>query len=254
MDDGARMVSHAAPLVVIIGPSGSGKSSAVRALSDRGILRVHPTWTTRPRRPDEAEGSVEHRFVSEAEFDRLAAGGLFLDTIALFGLPHRYGLPSIERSIDGRMDAVMLRAPLVERFQQFVSDIFVLQIEDTPERIMARLRERGGSNHDLQARLRDNEREIRAGRTLADGVVRNDATLDELVDRVAAHIFAVRHRRWQGQATRRRPTSGPGSGRAQRVWISLGIVAASGFLLVGLAYVAFFLLVTAFFSGFGSNK
>jgi len=248
------MVSHTAPLLVVIGPSGSGKSSAIRALCDRGDLRVHPTWTTRPRRADEADGSIEHRFVSEDEFDRLDAAGVFLDTVALFGLPHRYGLPSIERSTDGRMDAVMLRAPLVERFRRVVQDVFVLQIEDAPSRAAARLRERGGSDLDLQARLLDNQREIVAGRTLADCVIRNDGTLDELVHRVADELRAVRHRRWQGLPVRPRPATGPGSGRMARVFGVLGVVVAVVLGLAGLAVVGAIVLFVVSMNSWSSNK
>jgi guanylate kinase len=248
------MAFYGGPVIVFIGPSGSGKSSAVRALSDRGDLRVHPSWTTRPRRPDEADGSVEHRFVSDAEFDRLDAGGAFLDTVALFGLPHRYGLPSIQRSMDGRMDAVMLRAPLVERFRRVVQDVFVLQIEDAPERAAARLRQRGGTDLDLQARLHDNEREIVAGRTLADCVIRNDGTLDELVRRVAAELFGLRNRRWRGRPSRQRPLTRPGSGRAARVWTGVGIVIAVLLVLAGIAVVGFIVFFVVMMNSWGSNK
>ena len=248
------MTSRAAPLLVVIGPSGSGKSSAVRALCDRGVLRVHPTWTTRPRRADEADGSVEHRFVSEEEFDRLDAAGAFLDTVALFGLPHRYGLPSIQRSTDGRMDAVMLRAPLVEQFRRMVQDVFVLQIEDAPERAAARLRDRGGSDLDLQARLRDNEREIVAGRTLADCVIRNDATLDELVRRIGAELSGVRARRSLGLPVRQRPTTGPGSGRAARVFTALGVVVAVLLVLAGLVVVGVIVFYVVMINMWASNK
>src|SRR6476660_9759614 len=41
-------------LLVFIGPSGSGKSTIVRTLVERRVVTVHPTWTTRPRRADEA--------------------------------------------------------------------------------------------------------------------------------------------------------------------------------------------------------
>jgi guanylate kinase len=248
------MAFYGGPVIVLIGPSGSGKSSSVRALSDRGVLRVHPTWTTRPRRSDEADGSVEHRFVSEEEFDRLVANGAFLDTVALFGLPHRYGLPPIYWSSDGRMDAVMLRAPLVERFRKVVPDIFVLQIEDVAERAAGRLRERGGSDLDLQARIHDNEREIIAGRTLADAVVRNDGTLDELVDRVAAEISSMHDRRWRGRPTSRRPAKGPGSARWAYAWSAFGIVVAAILIMAGIAVVGFILLIVVMFNGYGSNK
>ena len=75
------------PVLVVIGPSASGKSTAVRELHRRGVAHVHPTWTTRPRRPDEGDGTLEHRFVTDAMFDELDAAGFFLGTVVLPGLP-----------------------------------------------------------------------------------------------------------------------------------------------------------------------
>ena len=177
------------PLVVVIGPSGSGKSSVVRHLARQGIVRVHPTWTTRPRRPDEQRGSLEHRFVSEEDFDAAAGAGTFLDTVRLFGLPHRYGLPPIVRSTDGRVDVVMLRAPLLDRFARAVPDPrFVVQIEAPVADLEARLRRRGGSPEELRLRLEDNVRELRTGRRLADRVFTTDAPLAEVAAAVAAAL------------------------------------------------------------------
>jgi guanylate kinase len=176
------------PVVVVIGPSGSGKSSVVRELERRDVLRVHPTWTTRPRRPDEADGSLEHRFVSEAEFDQLRVEGFFQDTGTLFGLPHRYGLPPLRVSPTGPFDAVMLRAPFVERFSKLVPHRLVYQIRDDIERARCRLVARGVGPRELAARLDDNRREIAAGRRVADRVFVNDRTLDALVDAVAVAL------------------------------------------------------------------
>ena len=181
--------SPPARMLVVIGPSGSGKSTAVRFLARQGLLRVHPTWTTRPRRPDEREGSLEHRFVDDAAFDELVASGFFLDSVSLFGLPYRYGLPPIRRSDDGRVDTVMLRAPLVERFRRAVPDpLLVVQIEDDPLRVTDRLHRRAASTLELRCRLEDNERETAAGRALADRVLVNDGGLDELAEALEAAI------------------------------------------------------------------
>ena len=183
------------PILVVIGPSGSGKSTAVRALADRGLVRIHPTWTTRPRRPDERRGSPEHRFVDDASFGRLRDRGFFVDTVELFGLPHRYGLPPVRRGADGRVDTVLLRAPLVERFRVTVRDpIVVVQIETGTDELARRLRARPTTDADAAARLVDNEREAILGRSVADIVVTNDATVDELIERLAfvlAHLAAA---------------------------------------------------------------
>lgn len=181
-----------APLLLIIGPSGSGKSTLVRALVDAGVLRVHPTWTTRPRRRDEADGSPEHRFVDDHTFDGLAAAGAFLDTVALFGLAYRYGLPPIERSGDGAVDAVMLRASLVGRFSEVITDpAIVFQIEDEPARMARRLRERSSSDADLRCRIEDNQCEIVAGRAIAHRVFVNGGTVDDLAHSVTEALCTL---------------------------------------------------------------
>lgn len=180
------------PLLLIIGPSGSGKSTLVRLLVDRGVLRVHPTWTTRPRRPDEAGGSPEHRFVDDQAFNAHVAAGAFLDTVSLFGMPYRYGLPPIERSSDGAVDAVMLRASLVGRFKAVITDpSVVFQIEDDPVRMAARLRDRATSGADLRCRIEDNEREIVAGRAIADRIFVNQGTVEDLARRVADALASL---------------------------------------------------------------
>ena len=182
------MAPAPSPVLVVIGPSGSGKSSVVRLLARRGVLRIHPTWTTRPRRDDERCGSPEHRFVSDTAFDGLEAAGAFLDTVTMFGLPYRYGLPPVERSTDGAIDTVLLRAALVPRFAAVVPDLFVVQIEAGPDRLRGRLEARGGGPTDLAARLRHDATELAAGRDLADRVLVNDGSVEDLAAGVAGSL------------------------------------------------------------------
>jgi guanylate kinase len=178
----------ARPLLLVIGPSASGKSAVVRRLHGCGVVRVHPTWTTRPPRAAEAGGALEHRFVSEREFDERTAGGFFLGTVQLPGLPFRYGLPAVERRDDGPIDTVMARAPFVPAFDEFFDNRIVYQIEGTLDDARARLRERGSDAAEIAARLAVYDDEIAAGRALADRVFANDTTLDELVGRVVAAL------------------------------------------------------------------
>jgi guanylate kinase len=173
------------PTLVVIGPSASGKSSVVRELARRDVLRVHPTWTTRPRRPDDHDGEIEHHFVTETEFDVRERDGFFLGTVTLPGLPYRYALPRVSVADDGPVDTIMARAPFLEALRQYFPYQVVYQIEDTPERAKARLLERGCDPAELAARLGCYAEEARAGRVLAQRVFTNDASLDDLVDAVA---------------------------------------------------------------------
>jgi guanylate kinase len=179
-------------VLVVIGPSASGKSSVVRELHRRRVIRVLPTWTTRPRRADERGGSVEHRFVSDERFDDLCAQGFFLETGALPGsaLPCRYGLPRLPPELPpgGPVDAVIVRAGFVQRTARRFPGQVVYQIEDTAERARLRLLFRGCPPAEQATRLDGHRGEIEAGRRVADRVIVNDRPLADLVDAVAVAI------------------------------------------------------------------
>ncbi len=57
-------------LFVVSGPSGAGKGTALRFLTERSVLRRIPTYTTRQPREHETPG-VDYHFVSEDEFFEL---------------------------------------------------------------------------------------------------------------------------------------------------------------------------------------
>lgn len=53
-------------LITITGPSGAGKDTVARMLSDLGGYKVICSYTTRPKREGEIDG-VEHRFVEKCD-------------------------------------------------------------------------------------------------------------------------------------------------------------------------------------------
>ena len=167
------MLSSPEPLLVIVGPSGVGKSAVMRRLEAANLLEVTPTWTTRPPRRGEPSACVVHRFVSESEFDRLERCGAFLGTVRLYGLPHRYGLPPIRWPAGGRVAAVMLRAALVPRLRDLFPALTVYQIEDDHDHVAERLRRRGREGAELGSRLADYQPEVMLGRCMAHRVFVN---------------------------------------------------------------------------------
>jgi guanylate kinase len=80
-----------APLLVVSGPSGVGKSTVVAAALalDPGIW-LSVSATTRSPRPGEVDGR-EYFFVTDEEFDDLVATGGLLEWAAFAG--NRYGTP-----------------------------------------------------------------------------------------------------------------------------------------------------------------
>jgi len=119
------------PILVIIGPSGAGKSTLIRKLFEDNIIKINPTWTTRPKRIEDSDLGIEHKFVTESEFDKKSSENYFLEEVSLFGLPYRYGLPKIFKSTPNKISLVMLRANLLHLFSKHYDNFIVYQIEDS---------------------------------------------------------------------------------------------------------------------------
>jgi guanylate kinase len=78
-------------MLVLSSPSGAGKTTLSRRLlqSDPAIA-MSVSATTRKPRPNEIDGQDYH-FIDDAEFERRAKAGGFLEHAHVFG--HRYGTP-----------------------------------------------------------------------------------------------------------------------------------------------------------------
>lgn len=181
------------PILAFLGPSASGKSTVVRELARRGVVTVTPSWTTRPRRGDEDDETVEHRFVTDVEFDELEQGSYFLEVVTLFGLPFRYGLPAVAPPPGGPVPAIMVRAPLMGLVTRHFPNHLAYQIESTPEKACRRLLAREVDAAAIEGRMRDFDQERLLGRNLAARVFANETSVDDLVTLVQhaiEHDFA----------------------------------------------------------------
>lgn len=155
------------PIIVLIGPSGAGKSTLVDYyIQQHPGARLHKSITTRPIR---GEGDMSHRFVSDEEFDRLAAAGELIKPVEAFG--YRYAITKIPE-YDG-ITFVLLRYQFVEEFKRFYPDTKVVQIEASVKILLKRIADRGDT-------VRANQlikSEISSGHKNADYIINNDQSL-----------------------------------------------------------------------------
>ena len=163
------------PLLIIIGPSGSGKSSLARNLAQQGTVEITPSWTTRPMRSGENRQNIEHYFASDEEFTAKEQQGFFIETATLFGLPYRYGLPKITAPQQKRVPVIILRANLINLARKHYPYPSIYQIEDSLENIRIRLQKRQANGDIIGSRFADYEPEITLGRTLANRLFINDS-------------------------------------------------------------------------------
>jgi len=85
-------------LFVVSGPSGSGKGTAVRWLTEHGGLSRVTTYTTRTPRPTEVNG-LDYHFVDDAEFHSLHDDGTIFEYTRTYS-ESLYGSPSVLLTTD----------------------------------------------------------------------------------------------------------------------------------------------------------
>lgn len=159
--------------LVIIGPSCSGKSTIVRSLAEEKLVLVQPTWTTRPPRPEERKGSLEHVFVDNEAFNKKQLANEFLGAVQLFDLPYWYGLPYLTFQSD-TITLVMLRAPLINTFRKHYATSVVYNIYDDLDVIADRLKTREIRGEPIGSRLKIYNQEVELGKKIADRSFKNN--------------------------------------------------------------------------------
>lgn len=176
-------------LLVVSGPSGSGKSSIVAALLDRLDISFSVSATTRLPRPGERHGE-HYNFVSRRDFETMIADDELLEWAEY---NHRlYGTPAdpVERSLAAGHDVLLeieiqgarqIRARKPDAIMFFIAPPSV-------EELGRRLRRRGDTaEEDIQERLEIAESEIAEAGELFDHIVVN-ANLDQAIEEMVGLI------------------------------------------------------------------
>lgn len=191
-------MSSSSPLVVVLsGPSGVGKDSALACLRERG----HPfhfavTATTRPPRSGEVEG-VNYHFVSRERFQEMVENGELLEHACVYG--HRYGVPKEEvrwglaQGLDVILRLDVQGAATVKKLLPEAVLIFMAPAseEELGQRLRKRLTEGPACLQERLAKFREEMKRLAEFDYL---VVNHEGKLGEAVDQIAAIITAEKCR------------------------------------------------------------
>jgi guanylate kinase len=177
------------PLVFIVsGPSGSGKSTLVEKMLEVPGTMFSISCTTRP--PRGTEGTRKwYDFVSEAEFERMASQGEFLEHARVFG-KHRYGTPrrSLEESRRKGLDLVLeIDVQGAEQVKQKLpAAVAIFILPPAREELERRLRTRGQDSEEAIRRRLDRAQQEIQRYTDYDFLVVNDD-----VERAGREVQAI---------------------------------------------------------------
>lgn len=169
-------------IIVVSGPGGVGKGTIVDALVRRDDrLWLSRSWTTRERRPSEAEDA--YVFTDTATFEQRIADGGFIEWTEFLGNYYGSPVPDPDDEQDVVLEIEVDGAQQVKKIHPDAMLIFV--IPPSREEQERRLRGRGDPGDKVLARLKKAEVEEPIGRELADHIVVNDdldATIEEMLE------------------------------------------------------------------------
>lgn len=181
----ASVIPARGRLFVIAAPSGTGKTTLVKALMAREPkLAFSISHTTRPRRPNEIDGRDYH-FVDRPTFERMIQDGEFLEHASVFDNLYGTGRQQVERALTAGGELLLeidwqgaqqLRSRLPEAI-----DVFILP----PSRAALEQRLRARASDDaavIARRLRDSVTELSHWREFRYVIVNDDlaTALEEL--------------------------------------------------------------------------
>ncbi len=169
-----------------------GKGTLVSRLVERVPgLWLSRSWTTRPRRPGEADDA--YTFVDRPSFVARRDAGGFLEWVELASNDELYGTPwpELPEGSDVVLEIDVAGAAEVRR--RHPDAVVLLVVAPSPDAQAQRMRARGDDEEHIARRLALGVREEEAGRALADAVIVND-DLDRAVEEAAGILERYRNR------------------------------------------------------------
>ncbi|HEX8521181.1 MAG TPA: guanylate kinase [Tepidisphaeraceae bacterium] len=195
----AEKTKHRGSLIVMVGPSGVGKSTISRRLEKEMDISYIVSDTTRAKQPGEDENGKEYVHIEKQEFFRRLDSDKYLEYAQVHGnyyaTPKHPALDHLKQGRDVLLEIDVQGALQVRHHYPDALLIFILP-PDEPT-LLKRLTDRGRDKaEDIDKRFRAAKREIHMakGSRAFDYMVINDE-LDRAVEEI---IKIVRHKRAGG--------------------------------------------------------
>jgi len=184
-------------LIVISGPSGSGKDTVVQRMKDRGLeFHFVVTATTRPRRPGEVHGK-DYWFISRDEFDRMIEKGELIEHAVVYGDYKGVPRAEVQHALASGQDVVLrLDVQGAETVRKLVPEaLLIFILTDSEDELIRRLQHRKTETpEELEVRINTARNELKRVEVFDYLIVNHESLLDHTVDVIMAIIEAEHHR------------------------------------------------------------
>ena len=162
-------------MLILVGPSASGKTQIVKILREKYGLNKMVTYTSRTMRPGEKEG-IDYFFLTKEEFEKRINEGFFIEYVVYNG--NYYGTALSQVSSD---KVVILEPTGLKHYINKIRDeVKVAFLRCSTEIVRIRMKERGDYPEVIKKRL------------LLDGEVFNKDVMklaDWVIDTSASNIY-----------------------------------------------------------------
>ena len=165
-------------MLVLVGPSASGKSAIVKCLESKYGIKKFITCTTRPMRIGEIDG-VDYYFMTKEEFTARYENDEFIETVFYNG--NYYGTLKIEAGVN---KVVILEPQGLNKFLEKIDNIYSVFLNTDINILKERMIGRGDSILDVNKRL-ENDKILFSKEQLSQINIEIDTsnlTIDEIAD------------------------------------------------------------------------
>lgn len=174
-------------MVILIGESGSGKTTILNELEKRGFKKAI-NHTTRPRRKNEEQNS-EYLFVTKEEFEQMWTDGKLLQRAEFNGEYYGISTNSLRddvaciQIVDSIADIKQKAKELKMENMKTICFYIYVPAEERTKRMLAR----GDSLESIQERLRIDNEKFKNARNVVDYVIENNI-LEDAVNEILKKV------------------------------------------------------------------
>lgn len=177
---------------VLVGTSGSGKTSIIEPFVNNRCLKKIPSYTCRAKRDGEVDGKDYH-FVSKEKFLEMKAEDRFFETTCYAGSFYGTGKEQFEKILETSPAAIAMDICGAIAVKKAFPDQAVLVFVDRPkEKILASILERRVGDNEKIQRILSLGTELK-NESLCDETINNHGSLEYAVEQMARIIYKYEH-------------------------------------------------------------